>query len=55
LLAGPRDVQVQALRLAPDGQLRFAGLRDGPLTHTDPAMRNDDGVLGATRLSLGSF
>lgn len=51
-LVGPRDVQVQALRLAPDGRLWFAGIRDGYLTHTEPAERHNQGVLGATRLGL---
>jgi len=46
-LPGPRDVVVQAMRLAPDGRLVFAGTRNGPLTHTDPAMQFNEGVLGA--------
>ena len=49
-LTGPRDVQVRALRRLPDGRLVFAGMRDGPLTHTDPAMTNNDGVWGTARL-----
>jgi len=51
-LAGPRDVQLLALRLAADGRLVFAGMRNGPLTHTDRAMYNNEGVLGATTLAL---
>jgi hypothetical protein len=50
-LRGPRDVQVRALRLLPDGSLMFAGSRNGPLTHTDPVMQFNEGVLGATRLA----
>jgi hypothetical protein len=50
LLPGPRDVQVRALRRSPDGQVVFAGMRDGPLTHTDPTMTNNDGVWGVARL-----
>ncbi len=50
-LSGPRDVQLQALGLVPDGRLIFAGMRNGPLTHTDPAMTFNEGVLGATRLA----
>jgi hypothetical protein len=50
-LVGPRDVQLQTLRLAPDGRLLFAGMRDGPLTHTDPAMTHNEGFLGATTLA----
>lgn len=45
-LSGPRDVQIRALRRLPDGRLPFAGLRDGPLTHTEPANTNNDGVWG---------
>jgi hypothetical protein len=39
----PRDVQVRAARILPDGGLLLAGMRDGPLTHTEPAMTNNDG------------
>jgi len=46
----PRDVQVHALRALPDGSLLFAGTRDGPLTHTDPSMTNNDGFWGLARL-----
>ena len=53
-LAGPRDVQLHALRLATDGRLVFAGMRNGPLTHTDRAMYNNEGVLGAATLALPS-
>jgi hypothetical protein len=49
-LPGPRDVQLRALRLAPDGRMFFAGMRNGPLTHTDPALLHNEGVLGATRI-----
>lgn len=51
-LPGPRDVQVQAMRLAPDGRLWFAGIRDGYLTHTPDAECRNQGVLGTTRLGL---
>jgi hypothetical protein len=50
LLPGPRDVQVRALRRLPDGRVVFAGMRDGPLTHTDAAMTNNDGVWGVADL-----
>jgi hypothetical protein len=50
-LTGPRDVQLRALRRLPDGRLVFAGMRDGPLTHTDPAMTFNDGVWGVVRLA----
>jgi len=50
LLPGPRDVQVRALRRSPDGRVVFAGMRDGPLTHTDPTMTNNDGIWGVARL-----
>jgi len=46
----PRDVQVRAARSLPDGGLLLAGMRDGPLTHTDPAMTNNDGFWGVARL-----
>jgi hypothetical protein len=49
-LPGPRDVQLRALRRLPDGRIVFAGMRDGPLTHTDPAMTNNDGVWGVARI-----
>lgn len=49
-LPGPRDVQLRALRLLPDGRIVLAGMRDGPLTHTDPAMTFNDGVWGVARL-----
>jgi hypothetical protein len=45
-LPGPRDVQLRALRRTRDGRLVFAGMRDGPLTHTDPAMTFNDGIWG---------
>ena len=50
-LPGPRDVQVRALRCLPDGRLVIAGMRDGPLTHTDVTMTNNDGFWGIARLS----
>jgi hypothetical protein len=46
----PRDVQIRAARLLPDGRLVLAGTRDGPLTHTDPSMTNNDGFWGIARL-----
>ena len=46
----PRDVQVRAVRLLPGGELVLAGTRDGPLTHTEPAMTHDDGFWGIARL-----
>src|SRR5258705_4164980 len=39
----PRDVQVRAMRLLPNGDLVLAGTRDGPLTHTEPSMTHNDG------------
>lgn len=48
-LVGPRDVQVNTLRLRSDGSYVFAGTRDGPLTHTDPSMTNNDGVWGVLK------
>ena len=49
-LPTPRDVQVRAVRLLPDGDLVFAGTRDGPLTHTEPSMTHNDGFWGIARL-----
>ncbi len=49
LLPGPRDVEVRALAPGRDGAILFAGTRDGPLTHTDPSMTNNDGVWGVLR------
>jgi hypothetical protein len=46
----PRDVQVRAARLLPDGNLLFSGTRDGPLTHTEPSMTHNDGFWGIARL-----
>jgi len=46
----PRDVQVRAARLLPDGGLVVAGMRDGPLTHTEPSMTNNDGFWGVVHL-----
>jgi hypothetical protein len=45
-LVGPRDVHVYAVKPLPDGRLVFAGIRNAPLTHTDPAETNNEGVLG---------
>jgi hypothetical protein len=53
-LAGPRDVQVTECRFRPDGSVIFAGSRNGPLTHTDPSMLNNDGMLGTVALSSAS-
>lgn len=49
-LAMPRDVQVRAVRILPDGDLVLAGTRDGPLTHTEPSMTHNDGFWGVVRL-----
>jgi len=49
-LAMPRDVQVRALRMLPDGRLLFAGTRDGPLTHTERSMTHNDGFWGVARI-----
>jgi len=46
----PRDVQVRAVHLLPDGDLVVAGTRDGPLTHTESSMTNNDGFWGVARL-----
>ena len=46
----PRDVQVRATRLLPDGDLVLAGTRDGPLTHTEPSMTHNDGFWGIARI-----
>ena len=46
----PRDVQVRALRVLPDGDLVLAGTRDGPLTHTEPSMTHNDGFWGIAHL-----
>jgi hypothetical protein len=46
----PRDVQVQAARILPDGSLLLAGTRDGPLTHTPPSMTHNDGFWGVARV-----
>jgi hypothetical protein len=45
----PRDVQVRAVRLLPDGDLVLAGTRDGPLTHTESSMTHNDGFWGVAR------
>jgi len=46
----PRDVQVRAVRPLPGGDLVVAGTRDGPLTHTEPSMTNNDGFWGIVRI-----
>jgi|GEM_PF-547394 hypothetical protein len=46
----PRDVQVNAVRILPDGNLILAGTRDGPLTHTEPSMTHNDGFWGVARV-----
>jgi len=46
----PRDVQVRAARLRLDGDLVFAGTRDGPLTHTELSMTHNDGFWGVARI-----
>jgi hypothetical protein len=46
----PRDVQVQAARILPDGRLLLTGTRDGPLTHTLPSMTHNDGFWGVARV-----
>ena len=45
-LVGPRDVQVEAVLALPDGRAVFAGIRNGPLTHTPPAETHNEGMLG---------
>jgi hypothetical protein len=45
----PRDVQVRAMRLLPDGDFLLAGTRDGPLTHTEPSLTRNDGFWGVVR------
>ena len=45
-LAGPRDVQVEAVVALPDGRAVFAGIRNGPLTHTPPEQTSNEGMLG---------
>jgi hypothetical protein len=49
-LPTPRDVQVRAARVLPDGGVVLAGTRDGPLTHTDPSMTHNDGFWGVAHL-----
>jgi hypothetical protein len=46
----PRDVQVRALRVLPDGDLLLAGTRDGPLTHTEASMTHNDGFWGVVHV-----
>ena len=46
----PRDVQLRALRLLPDGDVVLAGTRDGPLTHTEPSMTHNDGFWGIAHI-----
>jgi hypothetical protein len=45
-LPTPRDVQIRALRVLPDGDVVLAGTRDGPLTHTEPSSTHNDGFWG---------
>lgn len=45
-LPGPRDVQIVDAGLLPDGALVFAGIRNGPLTHTDQSQLDNHGMLG---------
>jgi len=47
----PRDVQVRALRMLPDGNVLLAGTRDGPLTHTERSMTHNDGFWGVARVA----
>jgi hypothetical protein len=49
-LPTPRDVQVRALRVLPDGDVVLAGTRDGPLTHTESSMTHNDGFWGVAHL-----
>jgi hypothetical protein len=51
-LSTPRDVQVRAVRSLPNGDLVLAGTRDGPLTHTEASMTNNDGFWGVAHLGL---
>jgi len=46
----PRDVQMRAVHVLPDGDLAFAGTRDGPLTHTDPSITHNDGFWGVAHI-----
>jgi hypothetical protein len=50
VLPMPRDVQLRALRLLPDGDVVLAGTRDGPLTHTEPSMTHNDGFWGIAHI-----
>jgi len=49
-LPGPRDVQVHAVRMLPDGDVVVAGTRDGPLTHTERALTHNVGFWGIAHL-----
>ena len=50
----PRDVQLRALRLLPDGDAVLAGTRDGPLTHTESSMTHNDGFWGIAHIGGNS-
>jgi hypothetical protein len=49
VLPGPRDVIVQSIDLFGGGRVAVAGTRNGPLTHTDEAMRFNEGFWGTIR------
>jgi hypothetical protein len=38
-----RDTQVQAMAALPSGDLALAGIRNGPITHTDPGEYSNEG------------
>ena len=46
----PRDVQIRAIRALPGGDVVLAGTRNGPLTHTEPSMTDNDGFWGIAHL-----
>jgi hypothetical protein len=46
----PRDVQIRAMRALPGGDIVLAGTRNGPLTHTEPSMTDNDGFWGIAHL-----
>jgi hypothetical protein len=41
-----RDTQVQAMAALPGGELALAGIRNGPITHTDPSQFSNEGWVG---------
>ena len=45
---GERDTQVQALAASPTGELAVAGIRNGPITHTDPSQFSNEGWVALT-------